>query len=52
MRTKEKSPCIKELIRLLDALRLQQQQLLDCIESKLDAVRRADVSALHELHRK
>lgn len=52
MRTKEKSPCITELIRLLDALRLQQQQLLDCIESKLDAVRQADVPALQELHRK
>ncbi len=52
MRTTARSPRIKDLIRLLDALRIQQQQLLDCIESKLDAVRRADVPALQELRRK
>ncbi len=52
MHTKAKPPRVTDLARLLDALRLQQQQLLECIESKLDAVRRADVPALQELHRK
>lgn len=37
---------------MLDTLRQQQAQLLDCIESKLDAVRRADVPAMQDLYRK
>lgn len=50
-RGQPKSPRIADLTRLLDTLRIQQQQLLDCIESKLDAVRRADVPAMQRLHR-
>lgn len=51
MSANEKTPHVRDLTRLLDSLRLQQQQLLECIESKLDAVRRADVEAMQRLHR-
>ena len=51
MSATQQPPHLKDLTRLLDALRLQQQQLLQCIESKLDAVRRADVQAMQRLHR-
>ena len=51
MEAKLNSPLISDLVRLLGVMRLQQQQLLDCIESKLEAVRRADVPAMQELHR-
>lgn len=49
MRKTSTTPCADDLVRLLGVLRQQQEQLLECIESKLDAMRRADVSAMQKL---
>ncbi len=52
MDTTKKRAKTSDLIRLLDVQRQQQEQLLECIESKIDAMRRADVSAMQQLHQK
>ena len=52
MRNATKSTRTNDLIRLLGVLRVQQQQLLECVESKLEAIRQADVSAMQKLQKK
>lgn len=49
--TKNAKPAkVNDLIRLLDMLRQQQEQLLECLESKIDAMRRADVTGMQKLY--
>ena len=48
----KKTAKASDLTRLLGVMQKLQEQLLECIESKIDAMRRADVPAMQELHKK
>ena len=48
---KEMNPAqVRDLVRLLTVLRRLQEQLLTLVQSKIDAMRRADVPAMREVH--